>query len=195
MLRCGQTDVRMRSAHGSYRIQMAVTIKFVHMHKKNIIFQVFALLIMAFMAGLGTNFIRSAPLPLVQDWSVKARLTTSDGDTMALDLNQAMALYKNSQATFVDARDALNFHRGHIKNALNLPWHNVQEQFMDVVPRIDPDLLIITYCDGETCNLSHDLAFFLKEMGFKVKVMTGGWEAWIKANMPVTAEEEGSDNG
>ncbi|GAB6146062.1 hypothetical protein JCM12294_35020 [Desulfocicer niacini] len=150
---------------------------------------------MAIIAGLGTNCIRSAPLALVQDWSVKSRLTTADGDTMALDLDQAITLYKNRQAMFVDARDPSNFHKGHIKGALNLPWHDVQEQFMAVAPRMDPEILIIAYCDGESCSLSHDLAFFLKDMGFNVKVMTGGWDAWTKANMPVTQEEKGNLDG
>jgi rhodanese-related sulfurtransferase len=168
---------------------------YLHINKNNLMLQVLILLSMAIIAGLGTNCIRSAPLALVQDWSVKARLTTADGDTMALDLDQAIPLYKNRQATFVDARDASNFHKGHIKGALNLPWHDVQEQFMAVAPRLDPELLIITYCDGESCALSHDLAFFLKEMGFNVKVMTGGWDAWTKANMPVTPEEKGNLDG
>lgn len=165
------------------------------MHKKNLMLEILILFAMAFMAGLGTNYLRATPLALVQDWSTKARLTTEDGNTMALDLAQAIAFYQNRQATFIDARDALNFHKSHIKGALNLPWHDVQEQFMVVAPRIDPEALIITYCDGESCSLSHDLAFFLKEMGFNVKVMTGGWEAWIKANMPVTKDEKGNHNG
>ncbi len=168
---------------------------YLHINKNSLVLQVLILFSMAIIAGLGSNCIRSTPLALVQDWSVKARLTTADGDNMALDLDQAIILYKNRQATFVDARDASNFQKGHIKGALNLPWHDVQEQFMAVAPHMDPDIPIITYCDGEFCALSHDLAFFLKEMGFNVKVMTGGWDAWTKADMPVTQEEKDNLDG
>jgi rhodanese-related sulfurtransferase len=142
------------------------------------------------MAGMGANVLRSTPLSLIQDWSIEAQLATEDGETMALELDQAIVLYKNNEATFIDARDKLKFRESHIKGALNLPWHDVQEQFMAVAPQINPDGLVITYCDGNTCTLSHDLAFFLKEMGFNVKVMSGGWEAWLDADMPVESTEE-----
>ena len=163
-------------------------------NKSAICLQIFILFSVALMAGIGTNTLRSAPLPLVQDWSSDAQLTTEDGHTMALGLDQAIVFYENNSALFIDARDVLKFHEGHIKGALSLPWHDVQEQFMVVAPRIDPGGLVVTYCDGKTCTLSHDLAFFLKEMGFNVKVMSGGWEAWLNAKMPVESTKGNDEN-
>ncbi len=165
------------------------------MNKKKIILQILFLFSASLMGGLGSNYLRSTPVPLIQDWSMEARLTAADGETMALALNQAIALYKNSGATFIDARDAIKFHEGHIKGALNLPWHDVQEQFMAVAPHLEPQGLIITYCDGGACNLSHDLALFLKEMGYAVKVMPGGWDAWLNADMPVSPTKGDDFNG
>ncbi|SMC59950.1 Rhodanese-like domain-containing protein [Desulfocicer vacuolatum DSM 3385] len=161
---------------------------------KIICLQILILFSLALMAGLGGNFLRSAPLALVQDWSVDAQLTTEDGHTMALGLDQAIAVFNKKSALFIDARDISKFNQGHIKGALNLPWHDVQEQFMAVAPQIDPSDLVITYCDGNTCTLSHDLAFFLKEMGFNVKVMTGGWDAWLNAEMPVESINGDNEN-
>jgi len=163
-------------------------------NKSTIYLQILILLSVALMAGIGTNTLRSDPLPLVQDWSIDGQLTTENGHTMALGLNQAIVFYENKSALFIDARDVLKFHEGHIKGALSLPWHDVQEQFMVVAPRIDPGGLVVTYCDGKTCTLSHDLAFFLKEMGFNVKVMSGGWEAWLNADMPVESTKENDEN-
>ena len=165
------------------------------MGTKKILLQILILFSVSLLGSLGANYLRSTPAPLVQDWSMEARLTTADGDTMALDLDQAIALYNRSGATFIDARGAAQFRKGHVKGALNLPWHDVQEQFMAVAPLMDPLRLFITYCDGDTCNLSHDLAFFLKEMGYTVKVMSGGWEAWLNANMPVASTEGNDLNG
>jgi len=163
-------------------------------NKNAICLQICILFSVALMVGISTNTLRSAPLALVQDWSIDAQLTTEDGHTLALGLDQAIVFYENNSALFIDARDVLKFHEGHIKGALNLPWHNVQEQFMAVAPLIDSDALLITYCDGNTCTLSHDLAFFLKEMGFNVKVMSGGWEAWLNAKMPVESTKGSDEN-
>ena len=51
---------------------------------------------------------------------------------------------------------------------------------------------IITYCDGENCELSHNLAKFLLDMGFtNVRILVNGWSKWQNADLPV--EKEGSD--
>jgi 3-mercaptopyruvate sulfurtransferase SseA len=44
----------------------------------------------------------------------------------------------------------------------------------------------VTYCDGETCSLSEDLAKELMAMGYKqVKVLLNGWTRWNEAGLPV----------
>ena len=44
-------------------------------------------------------------------------------------------------------------------------------------------LLVIT--DGESCDLSHELALFFKEMGFEnVRVLVNGWTVWQQAGLP-----------
>ena len=160
----------------------------------SITLQIFCLLAMAGTAGIAVNCLRSAPLPLIQDWSPQARQTV-EGEEIYLNMDQAIAHFKNRDATFIDARSSRHFNAGHIQGALNLPWHQAEEQLMTIAPLIDPDVLVITYCDGETCNLSHNLADFLREMGFRVKVMTGGWEAWCNAGMPVDSGKQEKKNG
>ena len=55
---------------------------------------------------------------------------------------------------------------------------------------MEPETPIITYCDGETCNLSHDLALFLRDMGFmNVRVLVNGWTAWHESRFPVESSE------
>lgn len=159
------------------------------MHPGKIAKQILFLTAAGFIAGLGSSFLHSPAIPLVQDWSPQARLSAENGeDGILLDTTQAILRFNKGDATFIDARSAKQFEKGHIPGALNLPWHAVQEQFMAVAPHMTPDRLIITYCDGGTCSLSHDLALFLREMGFNVKVMTGGWQAWTDAEMPVESQ-------
>jgi len=86
----------------------------------------------------------------------------------------------------VDARSESLYREGHIQGALNIPWQEVDRYFVEVMERLDPEKTIITYCDGETCELSHELALFLQEMGFQsVRVLVNGWTVWKEAGLPV----------
>ncbi len=143
------------------------------------------IVVISIAVSLTCNFFRSGPLPLIGEWSIEARLTTDTGESTIVTLKKAISLFNQQEAVFMDARISDQYAEGHIKGAINLPWHDVQERFMDVLPGINPDARIITYCDGETCNLSHDLALFLRDMGFKVNVLVNGWSVWQANGLPV----------
>ncbi len=116
------------------------------------------------------------------------KLKTDDGDTLAIPLEDAAALFAENAAVFLDARSPAEYGQGHIQGAVNLPWHEVDTYFETVIMTLDPEAMIITYCDGEACPLSHDLALFLQNLGFtQVKVLLNGWVRWKKHNLPVTA--------
>jgi 3-mercaptopyruvate sulfurtransferase SseA len=60
---------------------------------------------------------------------------------------------------------------------------------MEMADRLEGSGTIITYCDGESCELSHELALFLKEMGFaNVRVLVNGWTVWQQAGLPTEAD-------
>jgi len=64
---------------------------------------------------------------------------------------------------------------------------------MTAVDGMSNDTLIITYCDGENCDLSHELAIFLRDMGFpNVKVLVNGWTVWQEMNLPVEGDSFGN---
>jgi rhodanese-related sulfurtransferase len=61
---------------------------------------------------------------------------------------------------------------------------------MDVTAELPNDTVIITYCDGESCNLSKDLALFLENLGFtNVRILVNGWTVWHDAGFPVASEK------
>jgi len=63
---------------------------------------------------------------------------------------------------------------------------------MKVTEDISTDTPIITYCDGETCNLSLDVANVLIDMGFShVRILVNGWTKWQEYDLPI--EKEGSN--
>jgi len=154
---------------------------------KQSLWQVIALVFLASILAFTVNHFSSDPISIIGEWSVDARVSDSEGKSLIISLEQARALFKDKSALFLDARPKEQYDEGHIKGALSLPQQDKDIYFMEIAETLETrgDKTIITYCDGESCELSHDLAMFLKEMGFNnVKVLVNGWGLWQKAGMP-----------
>jgi len=105
-----------------------------------------------------------------------------------IDLQAAHSAYEAGSAIFLDARSPEDFAAGHIKEAINLPVHAFLDS-LTYLETINSATHIITYCDGEDCNASIDLAADLKMMGFsKVNFFFGGWQEWQTAGYPVEGD-------
>ena len=146
-----------------------------------------AILALSFAVALAVNHFRGEGLPLVGDWSPKAQLSGLKGiEEPVVSLEEARALFLTQGAVFLDARSEEAFLAGHIKGALNLPSDSFEEFFERMAPEISPDTLIITYCDGEACTLSKELALNLSGKGYShVRVLVNGWSLWRDAKLPV----------
>ena len=155
--------------------------------------QVLALTILSLVTALAINALRTNGLPFVGDWSAAARITTATGERMDISLDEAQKLFNSNTAVFVDARPAEDYSRGHIQGARSLPWNDVDQKFMSVTQDIELETPIVTYCDGETCELSHNLALFLRDAGFvNTGVLVNGWKLWQQSGLPV---ESGTQPG
>jgi rhodanese-related sulfurtransferase len=153
------------------------------------LWQIPALLIIASLMALLVNQVRPDGIQLMGDWATATRFSDADGESLGVTLDQAAQLLQKGEALFVDARPQDQFAQGHIAGALSLPWHYVDDHFMKTVKRLDEANVIITYCDGERCDLSHELALFLREMGFdRVLVLANGWILWQEAGLPIEGE-------
>lgn len=154
------------------------------------LWQIPALIILSGLLALGFNHWRSDGIPLVGDWSVETRFSDTGGQALVIGLEQAAQLFEQNEALFVDARPENLYFQGHIRGALSLPVEEVNRYFAEIADKLDVSKPIITYCDGETCDLSHELALFLKEMGFEdVRVLVNGWTVWQQAGLPTEAGE------
>jgi rhodanese-related sulfurtransferase len=144
------------------------------------LWQIPAILAIALGMGLISNALRLGSLQLVGDWS-----------DLIISLSEAAKLFTEEAAVFIDARSDEDFREGHIQGAKSLPWQDVDQRFIEIAEDISPDVTIITYCDGETCKLSHDLALFLIDMGFKdVRVLVNGWSVWQETNLSIEKEDK-----
>ena len=86
----------------------------------------------------------------------------------------------NDHVLWVDARSRSKFEHDHIPGAVLLnedEWNSLTSAFSDAY---DPDVPVVVYCDGGSCDASHAIADRLRQE-FKLQnvyVLKGGWSAW-----------------
>lgn len=148
--------------------------------------QVFFIALIVSVAGFASNRLRFDKMPLVEDWSAKSNLVTSSGENLEISLSESSNLFKKGEAVFIDARSRAEYDAGHIKGAKSLPYKEADWKFVDAMTGVPEESAVITYCDGETCELSMELAVFLRNTGYKnARVLSNGWTVWRQNNLPV----------
>jgi rhodanese-related sulfurtransferase len=92
----------------------------------------------------------------------------------------AMVHNWGDRVLWVDARSRAKYERAHIPGAVLLnedEWNKLVPAFLDAW---DPDVPVVVYCDGGSCDASHAIAGRLRtELKIeRVHVLKGGWSAW-----------------
>lgn len=94
-------------------------------------------------------------------------------------VKQWVAIPPKKGVMLIDARPAARkFNPGHIQGAINIPDDKF-EQMKDQLPQ-DKGMLLIYYCEGPECVLSHSSAKKAEALGYtNVKVYTNGYPEWV----------------
>lgn len=89
-------------------------------------------------------------------------------------------LPKPESVLIIDSRPtARKYDPGHIPTAINIPDTQF-DAMVDLLPK-DKSLLLIFYCEGVECILSHNSAFKAEKLGYtNIKVYAEGYPEWIK---------------
>lgn len=158
--------------------------------KKSISSHLYGLLLLGIVSiclALLNNYALNPSLPLLKPYIGYVHISRIE----KLGVSLKIALDEFQKGTiFVDSRTRDKYERGHIPGAINIPLEEFDQHINDFFQTVPLDSRIITYCDGEKCESSKDLALELEKLGYKnVKSFFGGWNQWTQANLPV---EEGS---
>lgn len=134
-----------------------------------------ALITLSVGLGLVSNHLRGLPLnpvrPFVPEWAAPP-----------LTLGEVRGYY--GKVPIFDARELVEYERGHIPGAACLPASRLYQPEQAWDP-LDRKTVIIVYCDGPTCGASNKVAAAALAAGFRrVYVFPGGWPAWQAAGLP-----------
>jgi rhodanese-related sulfurtransferase len=142
--------------------------------------------------GFANVAIRGDDLPLVasEPDPVQAVCGAGADEVFAvprISVTEAVELLGRKDVTFVDARSADEYASAHVPSAITLPAIDAEGVLDTQSVPIPPENLIITYCDGLTCEQSEYLGLLLKDRTAceQVNVLEGGWNAWVEAGAPI----------
>jgi histidine triad (HIT) family protein len=110
--------------------------------------------------------------------SPKSSFVAEPGMVREIGYDAFVRLMSAGPFHLIDARGAEKFAEGHIPGAVNIYGGEAQSRIPDIIqsPR---DRVILIYCDGGECELSHHVADVLKQFGFgPIFIYTGGWAEW-----------------
>ena len=111
---------------------------------------------------------------------------STEGAFSEIAIAEAVRLFRENRAVFADARHRVDFEAGHIKGAIHLYAADQDTWLPEFLTANDPATTIVTYCDGENCNLAPELAEILFFNGFEqVRYLKNGWTRWREGGFPV----------
>lgn len=159
---------------------------------KALLLEVGWILLLSTALAFAYNSISPHGIPLIRTprqlaWSTgeETLSPSSRAEPVAIGIDEAVRIFREGRAIFLDARYEEEYVQGHIEGALSLPMKLLDDR-PDLLSSFPKDALIVTYCSGIECELSTDLGFRLASMGYtNVKVFFAGWLEWQQRQLPI----------
>jgi phage shock protein E len=99
-------------------------------------------------------------------------------------LDKIQELVTEKKAVLVDVRELVEWNDGHVKEAVLLPWRELQDKLKedDVREKVPKDMIVYTYCAVGYRSLR--AAKILKKYGYDVRPLKPGFDQLAKAGFP-----------
>lgn len=97
------------------------------------------------------------------------------------ELYRALLGGEAASLVVVDARFSEAYEMEHLPGAVNMPWRDLDETHTAQLPR---EAEYVVYCWDDTCHASTKAANRLESLGFQVRELHGGLQAWKKQGYP-----------
>lgn len=109
----------------------------------------------------------------------KLKFVPEPGVVKEINKQQFIAFMNAGPYYLIDARTPEAYAKGHIKNANNIYGAEAESRIPDILEDVPRDRVVLVYCDGGECELSHHVADVLKNFGYgPIFIFKGGWAEW-----------------
>ena len=103
---------------------------------------------------------------------------------------EVQELLDSGRVYLIDVRPRAEYENGHLAGAVSIPV----TELLDRLEELPRDRLIVTYCRGVYCEMSGVAEALLREEGFEVARLDGGWPEWLIEGRPVSDVPERSES-
>ncbi len=168
------------------------------MKNKSTTTEIFSIILMSIVIALVYNYFSGKGIPLFKasekliiasDSVLFSHIFTDTAKNVIVTTDQMKQIIKTGNALIMDARNPDAYKKGHIPTAINIPFLDVFN-YIETLQSIPRDTLIIIYCEGVHCELSKNLAEFLKGMNFRrIFIYHDGIEVWSAQNLPLEVKQ------
>lgn len=86
----------------------------------------------------------------------------------------------------IDLRTPELYEKGHIPGAIQVNIEDLDARLSS----LKKDVTSVVYCYNITCHLATRAALQLAQKGYKVRELVGGWEEYVKYQLPVEGKTE-----
>jgi rhodanese-related sulfurtransferase len=141
-----------------------------------------AIVVLSIAVVLSIGYAATFDRGLFSSKNVTSKIGTDKKELVSspvmISLADMQRFVQDGNAMLIDARLSEEFAEGHIDHAVNIPLgefalrsHQLETTWKGTI--------LITYCGGNGCNASLELAAKLAALGFRnIKVFYGGWQEW-----------------
>jgi rhodanese-related sulfurtransferase len=144
--------------------------------------EVLAIVVVAMLAGCIFNVARANGISFLAP--SKAQLY-SQKEIPTLTAQETSERLEQGGFILLDARDELDYEKGHIPGALSLPVRRFELFYKKMKRDLPREAKIIVYCQRVECGSSLHLAEELRKLKYgNVEVFLGGFDAWEEAGYP-----------
>ena len=113
------------------------------------------------------------------------KITSNSLNENTITSEQLADKFNDRDLLILDVRPNKEFLQGHIRGALNIQPHDIDEK----VKHLPTHKIVVAYCRGPYCLYSYEMVNYLRENGIEALRLEQGFPEWKAAGLPCELQE------